>query len=57
MRKRNMIVDFLSVKQLSNIFCEDEVLEVATCAVVLHGIGRNKKKERNHEKNKLQKHG
>jgi hypothetical protein len=27
------------------MFCEDEVLEAAACAVVLHEIGRNKKKE------------
>jgi hypothetical protein len=52
-----MIADFLSVKQLSNMFCEDGVLEAAACAVVLHEIGRNKKKGTNHEKNELQKHG
>jgi hypothetical protein len=33
MTKRDMIVDFLSVKQLSNMFCEHEVLEAAVCAV------------------------
>jgi hypothetical protein len=50
-----MIVDFLSVKQLSNIFCEDEVLEVATCAVVLHEIGRNKKKRKKPRKKQVTK--
>jgi hypothetical protein len=34
------------------MFCEDEVLEAAACAVVVI-----KKKGRNHEKNELQKHG
>jgi hypothetical protein len=46
MSKRDMIVDFLSVKQLSNMFCEDEVLKAAACAVVLHEIGRNKEKRK-----------
>jgi hypothetical protein len=45
-----MIADFLSVKQLSNMFCEDGVLEAAACAVVLHEIGRNKKKEQTTKK-------
>jgi hypothetical protein len=35
MTKRDMIVDFLSVKQLSNMFCEDEVLGAAACALCL----------------------
>jgi hypothetical protein len=35
MTKRDMIADFLSVKQLSNMFCENGVLEAAACAVVL----------------------
>jgi hypothetical protein len=38
MTKRDTIVDFLSVKQLSNMFCEDEVLEAPAYAVVLHEI-------------------
>jgi hypothetical protein len=46
MTKRDMIVVFLSVKQLSNTFYEDEVLEAAACAVVLHEIGRNKEKRK-----------
>jgi hypothetical protein len=29
MTKRDRIVDFLSVKQLPNMFCEDDVLEAA----------------------------
>jgi hypothetical protein len=40
-----MFADFLSVKQLSNMFCEDGVLEAAARAVVLHEIGRNKEKK------------
>jgi hypothetical protein len=28
------------------VFCEDEVLEAAACAVVLHEIGRNKEKRK-----------
>jgi hypothetical protein len=48
MTKRDMIADFLSVKQLSNMFCEDGVLEAAACAVVLIKvlIGRNKEKRK-----------
>jgi hypothetical protein len=57
MTKRDMIADFLSVKQLSNMFCEDGVLEAAACAVVLHEIGRNKEKRDKPRKNGLQKHG
>jgi hypothetical protein len=41
-----MIADFLSVKQLSDMFCEDGVLEAAVRAVVLHEIGRNKEKRK-----------
>jgi hypothetical protein len=57
MTKRDMIADFLNVKQLSNMFCEDGVLEAAACAVVLHEIGRNKEKRKKPRKNELQKHG
>jgi hypothetical protein len=46
MTKRDMIADFLSVKQLSNMSCEDGVLEAAARAVVLHEIGRNKEKRK-----------
>jgi hypothetical protein len=41
-----MFADFLSVKQLSNMFYEDRVLEAAACAVVLHEIDRNKEKRK-----------
>jgi hypothetical protein len=37
------------------MFCEDGVLEAAACAVVLHEIGRNKKKGTNHEKKRVTK--
>jgi hypothetical protein len=33
------------------MFCEDEVLEAAACAVVLHEIGRNKEKKEETTKN------
>jgi hypothetical protein len=55
MTKRDMIADFLSVKQLSNMFCEDGVLEAATCAVVLHEIGRNKEKRNKPRKKRVTK--
>jgi hypothetical protein len=55
MSKRDMIVDFLSVKQLSNMFCEDEVLKAAACALVLHEIGRNKEKRKKPRKKRVTK--
>jgi hypothetical protein len=55
MTKRDMNVDFLSVKQLSNMFCEDEVLEAAACAVVLHEIGHNKEKRKKPRKKRVTK--
>jgi hypothetical protein len=55
MTKRDMIADFLSVKQLSNMFCEDGVLEAAACAVVLHEIGRNKEKRNKPRKKRVTK--
>jgi hypothetical protein len=33
MTKRDRIVDFLSVKQLPNMFCEDDVLEALCCGL------------------------
>jgi hypothetical protein len=53
MTKRDMIADFLNVKQLSNMFCEDGVLEAAACAVVLHEIGRNKEKRKKPRKKRV----
>jgi hypothetical protein len=50
MTKRDMIADFLSVKQLSNMFCEDGVLKAAARAVVLHEIDRNKEKRKKPQK-------
>jgi hypothetical protein len=50
-----MIVYFLSVKQLSNTFCKDEVLEAAACAVVLHEIGHNKGKRKKPRKKRVTK--
>jgi hypothetical protein len=55
MTKRDVIADFLSVKQLSNMFCEDGVLEAAACAVVLHEIGRNKEKRKKLRKKRVTK--
>jgi hypothetical protein len=55
MTKRDMIADFLSVKQLSNMFCEDGVLEAAACAVVLQEIGRNKEKRNKPRKKRVTK--
>jgi hypothetical protein len=53
MTKCDMIADFLTVKQLSNMFCEDGVLEAAACAVVLHEIGRNKEKRKKPRKKRV----
>jgi hypothetical protein len=50
-----MIVYLLSVKQLSNMFCEDEVLEAAARAVVLHEIGRNKEERKKPRKQRVKK--
>jgi hypothetical protein len=55
MTKRDVIADFLSVKQLSSMFCEDEVLEAAACAVALHEIGRNKEKRKKPRKKRVTK--
>jgi hypothetical protein len=55
MTKRDMIADFLSVKQLSNMFCEDGVLEAAARAVVLHEIDRNKEKRKKPRKKRVTK--
>jgi hypothetical protein len=55
MTKRDMIADFLSVKQLSDTFCEDGVLEAAVRAVVLHEIGRNKEKRKKPRKKRVTK--
>jgi hypothetical protein len=55
MTKRDMIADFLSVKQLSNMFCEEGVLEAAVRAVVLHEIGRNKEKRKKPRKKRVTK--
>jgi hypothetical protein len=55
MTKCDMIADFLSVKLLSNMFCEDGVLETAACAVVLHEIGRNKEKRKKPRKKQVTK--
>jgi hypothetical protein len=37
------------------MFCEDEVLEAAACAVVLHEIGRNKEKRKKPRKKRVTK--
>jgi hypothetical protein len=37
------------------MFCEDEVLETAACAVVLHEIGRNKGKRKKPRKKRVTK--
>jgi hypothetical protein len=55
MTKRDMIADFLSVKQLSKMFCEDEVLEAAARAMVLFEIGRNKEKRKKPRKKRVTK--
>jgi xanthine/uracil permease len=55
MTKRDMIADFLNVKQLSNMFCEDGILEATACAVVLHEIGRNKEKRNKPRKKRVTK--
>jgi hypothetical protein len=55
MTKRDMIADFLNVKQLSNMFCEDGVLEAAARAVVLHEIDRNKEKKKKPRKKRVTK--
>jgi hypothetical protein len=39
------------------MFCEDQVLENAACAVVLHEIGRNKEKRKKPRKKRVTKHG
>jgi NhaP-type Na+/H+ or K+/H+ antiporter len=50
-----MIADFLTVKQLSDMFCEDGVSETAARAVVLHEIGRNKEKRKKPRKKSVTK--
>jgi hypothetical protein len=37
------------------VFCEDEVLEAAAWAVVLHEIGRNKEKRKKPQKKRVTK--